>query len=182
MQVRNWQDVLEDVVESDADPDRWRAVAGDRQGGVGEDLFLAHPGVGVYQLKTYAKNPFEVKGVGARVARQVGEDLDPLFPENAPGRFGIQSPVEDEDEAKATASRVEEVIKTHADEPTSPDAMFDDVMTALESPAFGPMEYDQYARPDPLEDLTSTFEEAEDLLTAELDDLVDEDAVGRGFQ
>lgn len=182
MRVRNWQDVLEDVVESDRDPDQWRAVAGDRRGGVGEDLFLAHPGVGVFQMKTYAKNPFEVKGVGARVARQIDDDLDPLFPEEASGRFGIQSPVEGKEEAKATASRIEDVIKKHADEPTDPDAMFDDVMTALESPAFGPMEYDQHDRPDPLDDLTSTFDEAETLLSAELDDLVDDDGVGRGFQ
>ena len=40
MRVRDWQDILEDVVESDADPGGWRAVAGDRRGGPGEDMFL----------------------------------------------------------------------------------------------------------------------------------------------
>ena len=80
MRVRDWQDILEDVVESDADPAGWRAVGGDRASGIGEDLFVGHPDAGVFQLKTYAKNPFEVQGVGARVARRIDEDIDPLFP------------------------------------------------------------------------------------------------------
>jgi hypothetical protein len=182
MRVRDWQDILEDVVDSNADPDGWRAVSGDRRGGLGEDMFLGHPSVGVYQLKTYAKNPFEVKGVGSQVARRIDDDLDPLFPEEGAGRFGVQSPFESEDEAEDAANRLEEVVKTHADAPTTPDALFDDVMDALDSPAFGPMEHDQYGRPDGLDELSSTFEEAEELLNAELDDLVDDDEVGRGFQ
>lgn len=182
MRVRDWQEILEDVVDSSADPDGWRAVSGDRRRGVGEDMFLGHPSVGVYQLKTYAKNPFEVQGVGSRVARRIDDDLDPLFPDEGSGRFGVQSPFESEDEANDAAKRLEEVVKTHADAPTTPDALFDDVMDAMESPAFGPMEYDQYARPEGLDDLTETFEEAEELLNAELDDLVDQDGVGRGFQ
>jgi len=42
------------------------------------------------------------------------------------------------------------------------------------------MEYDQYDRPDRMADLTDTFEEAEDLLEAEFEDVIDED-VERGF-
>ncbi|WP_255195790.1 hypothetical protein [Halorarius litoreus] len=182
MRVRDWQDILEDVVDSNADPDGWRAVSGDRRAGLGEDMFLGHPSVGVYQLKTYAKNPFEVKGVGSQVARRIDDDLDPLFPAEGSGRFGVQSPFESEDDAKDAAKRLEEVVKTHADAPTTPDALFDDVMDALDSPAFGPMEHDQYGRPEGLDELSNTFEEAEELLNAELDDLVDDDEVGRGFQ
>ena len=182
MRVRDWQDILGDVVESDADAGDWRAVAGDRQGGPGEDMFLGHPAVGVFQLKTFAKNPYEVQGVGARVARSVDEDLDPLFPaEDAGGRFGVNDGIEDEDEAENKAKNLEAVLETHADAPTTPDALFEDVMDALDSPAFGPMEYDMYDRPDELENLSETFEEAEDVLTKELDDLIEESDVGRGF-
>ncbi|CCQ32738.1 hypothetical protein HLRTI_000711 [Halorhabdus tiamatea SARL4B] len=38
MRVRDWQDILGGVVENDRDPD-WRAVGGDRAGGIGEDLY-----------------------------------------------------------------------------------------------------------------------------------------------
>lgn len=180
--VRDWQEIMEEVVEADADADDWRAVAGDRRRGVGEDMYLGHPSVGVYQLKTYAKNPFEVHGVGTRVARRIDDDLDPLFPQDASARFGVQSGFESADEAETAADRLEEVVQAHADAPTTPDALFDDVMEAIESPAYGSMEYDQYDRPDVLDELSTTFEETEELLNSELDELVDEDGVGRGFQ
>ncbi|MFB6077771.1 MAG: hypothetical protein ABEJ80_02175 [Halarchaeum sp.] len=183
MRVRDWQDVLADVTESNADPDGWRAVAGDRRGGLGEDFYVGHPSAGVYHLKTYAKNPFEVKGAGARVARRVDEDLDPLFPgRDDAGRFAVQEGVADEDEAETKARRLGEVLRVHAENPTTPGDLFDDVMDVVESPAFGPMEYDFDGRPDGLDELADTFEEAEDLLNAELDDLIEEDDVGKGFQ
>jgi len=173
MRVRDWQDILEDVVESNADPGGWRAVGGDRANGIGEDLYIGHPSAGVFQLKTYAKNPFQVEGVGGQVARKIDDDLDPLFPADGGGHFGVQSPVP-EDEAEDTAKELGEVIKAHADAPTSPDDLFEDVMDTLDSPAYGPAEIDLYDRPDAMDDLSDTFEEAEKLLDSELDDLVDE--------
>ena len=182
MRVRDWQDILEDVVDSRADAGDWRAVAGDRRGGPGEDMFLGHPSVGVFQLKTFAKNPYEVRGVGARVARSVDDDLDPLFPDgDSGGRFGVNDGVDDAEEATERATELETVLEAHADAPTTPDALFEDVMGALESPAYGPMAYDMYDRPDDLDSLSGTFEEAENVLTTELDDLIEESNVGRGF-
>ena len=173
---------MDDVVDSDVDPDGWRAVGGDRANGIGEDLYIGHPGVGVFQLKTYAKNPFEVQGVGARVARRIDDDLDPLFPreDEAPGLFGVQQPLDDEDEAERAVKDLQTVVETHSDAPTTPQALFEDIMDALDSPAYGPMEFDHHDRPERVDDLTDTFEEAEDLLDAEFEDVVDED-VERGF-
>ena len=182
MRIRDWQDVLAEVVEADADPQGWRAVGGDRRRGIGEDLYLAHPGVGVFQLKTYAKNPFEVRGVGSRVARRVDEDLDPLFPEQGTGRFGVSPAIDDEDDAERAARDLEEVVRTHADAPTTPDALFEDVMEAIESPAYGPMEFDEYGRPDSADRLADEFEEAERLLDADFEDVVEEAGTDRGFQ
>ena len=62
MRIRDWDDLLSDVIESDVDPSGWRAVGGDRAGGVGEDLFIGHPEAGAYQLKTYAKKPLPGRG------------------------------------------------------------------------------------------------------------------------
>jgi len=182
MRIRDWDDILRDVVESDVDPDGWRAVGGDRASGIGEDLYLAHPGVGTFQLKTYAKNPYDVDGVGARVARRVDGDIEPFFPaeESASGLFGVQQSVEDEETAKERARKLESVVKTHADTPTTPQALFEDMMDALESPAYGPMEFDHHDRPETMDDLTETFEEAEELLEQEFEEIIDED-VERGF-
>ncbi|MHC3437542.1 hypothetical protein ACYJ1Y_05410 [Natrialbaceae archaeon A-gly3] len=182
MRIREWQDILEDVTSADVDPEDWRAVAGDRADGVGEDMYLAHPRGGVYVLKTYAKNPFEVRGVGTQVARSLDDEIGSFLPEqDADGRFAVQSPPEDEDHAQTVSKRLETVVQTHADAPTTPKDFFDDVMEAIESPAFGPMEYDQYDRPDELEDLSDRFEEANDLLDSELEDLIETDEVDRGF-
>jgi len=54
-------------------------------------------------------------------------------------------------------------------------------MEAIDSPAFGPMDYEFDGRPDELDELSDTFEEAEELLSSELEDLIDEDDVDRGF-
>ncbi len=182
MRVRDWQDILADVADDSTDPDGWRAVAGSRREGLGEDLYFGHPSVGVYHLKTYAKNPRDLRGVGTRVARRVDDDLGPLLPDaESPGRFAVRRPPEDETEAKAVATRLEETLKVHAETPTEPDHLFRDVMEAVDSPAFGPMEYAFDGRPDELDELGETFEEAEELLSAELDDLIDDDDVDRGF-
>lgn len=182
MRVRDWDDILQEVVESDADPAGWRAVGGDRPGGIGEDLYIAHPAVGAFQLKTYAKNPFQVEGVGAQVARRLDDEIEPLFParDSSSGIFGVQQAVEDEDEATERMKQLQTVVESHADAPTTPRDMLEDVMDALESPAYGPMEFDTYDRPQQMDDLTDTFDEAESLLDAEFDDIISED-VQRGF-
>ena len=182
MKIRDWQDIVSDVVESDVDPEGWRALAGDRDRGVGEDFFLGHPEGGLYFLKTYAKNPFEVKGVGTRVARKIDEDLDTHLPTGDDGRFAVSRPPTDEEDARTKAKRLEEVIKTHSEAPTTPTALFDDVMETLDSPAYGPMEYDLTGRPDGLDELGASFEDAQDVLEAEFEDLLESDDVGRGFQ
>jgi hypothetical protein len=182
MRVRDWDDIVEEVVDSGVDPDGWRAVAGDRRQGLGEDFYLGHPSRGVYHLKTYAKNPFEVKGVGSRVARKVDDGLEDFLPGDDAGRFAVQPPVEDEDDAKTRANRLEQVLQAHADAPTTPGDFFEDAMDAVESPAFGPMDYDPYGRPDAMEDLADEFADADELLNSELDDLIEDDDVGRGFR
>jgi hypothetical protein len=182
MRVRDWKDILAEVSSESTEPSGWRAVAGQRQSGVGEDLYIGHPTQGVYQLKTYAKNPYEVKGVGTQVARKVDGDIEPLLPTpDEGGRFAVQRPPEDEDQAKTMTKRLEETVRVHAEAPTTPDDLFEDLMDAIESPAFGPMEYELSDRPERLDELSSTFEEAEELLDAELDDLVEDDEIGRGF-
>lgn len=180
MRVRDWQDIIGDVMESNADPGGWRAVGGDRAGGIGEDMYIGHPSAGVYQLKTYAKNPMQVEGVGSQVARRIDEDIEPLFPEDGTGVFGVQQGPEDEDDAEEKAKNLEAVLETHADAPTTPRALIEDMLDAMDSPAYGPMEYDQYDRPGRMAELTETFEEAQERLEAEFEDVIEED-VKRGF-
>jgi len=79
------------------------------------------------------------------------------------------------------ATRLEETLRVHAEAPTEPDHLFEDVMDAVNSPAFGPLSYAFDDRPAELDALTDTFEAADELLAAELDDLIETDDVDRGF-
>ena len=94
--------------------------------------------------------------------------------------FGVQQPIPEE-EAPERAEELETVLETHADAPTTPEALFEDVMETLDSPAYGPMEFDPHDRPEGLDELTATFEDAQQALEAEFDELVDE-TVTRGFE
>jgi hypothetical protein len=115
------------------------------------------------------------------VARRVDEDIDPLFPdEESSGLFGVQQPVEDEETAREQANELESVIEAHADAPTTPRALLEDVLETVDSPAYGPMEFDSHGRPDAMDRLTNTFDEAESVLDREFEDIVDE-TVERGF-
>lgn len=181
MRVRDWQDVVRDVVESEEAPDEWRAIAGPRSRGLGEDLYLAHPATGMFLVKTYAKNPYERKGVGTRVARSIDEEIGAYLPTGGPERFAVQPRPRNQIDAKQRARQLEDVLTSHRKGEASPDALFDDLMDALESPAFGPLTYDTAARPDPLVGLADTFDEAESVLDAEVDDLIGDDGIDRGF-
>lgn len=181
MRVREWRDIVEDVVDSDVDPEGWRAVAGTRAHGIGEDLYLGHADAGMYHLKTYAKNPFEVKGVGTQVARNLDDEIGSYLPQKTGGRFAVQPVPRDEQDAETKANRLEETIKAHADAPTTPGDLFDDMMEVLESPAYGPMEFDLDDRSEDLDELSTTFEDAEEVLEMEFEDLLEDDEIGRGF-
>lgn len=180
MRVQRLQEILEEIATADVDAE-WYAVAGKRQRGLGEDLFLGHPKVGVFQVKSFAKNPFQVHGVGTRVARKIDDDLEPLFPdETSPARFGIHPSPRDADDREDRAARLQAVFEGE-NRPGTPDELFAAIMDAIDSPAHGPMAYEPRGRPAVLDDLTSTFDEAEALLSSELDELIHDEGVDRGF-
>jgi hypothetical protein len=184
MRVRSWDEILAEIADVRAEPDRWRAAAGPRASGLGEDLFIGHPRVGVYQLKTYAKSPMELRGVGQQVARRIDDGIDPLLPHREradhEGRFGVRTAPADADQASAMAKQVEETLRTHSIAPTGAEDLFEDMMQALESPAYGPMRYRPRERSAELDALSGEFPDADALLSRELDDLIDADGVNHG--
>ena len=179
MRVRDWKDILQDVTDSNVEAADWRAVAGERSNGIGEDLFLGHPKRGVFYLKTYAKNPFERRGVGTKVARSLDDDINANMPDERKAMFAVRPPKQEN--AKEKAQRLEETVKAHASAPTEPGDLFEDMMRAIQSPAFGPLEFDPQGRPEPLDELTGTFDEAESVLSSELEDLLSRDQISHGF-
>ncbi len=52
------------------------------------DCYIFHPNIGIYLLKEYIKNPFEVKGVGSKLARHIDDDIAEQMRKKS-GDFGI---------------------------------------------------------------------------------------------
>ncbi len=150
MRIRERQD----VIDSDDDPDGWRAAGGDR----------ARSGTRTFISATRAS--------ASTTSRRTRGTV------HGRGRTGdaFGRPV------SARRRRGDGDDRGHADAPTTPDALFEDVMNAIESPTFGPVEYDGYGRPESLDRLAERFEEAETVLDAELDELIATDEIDRGFQ
>ncbi len=186
MKIRDWQDLLNDIVEEDVDSSKWKAIAGKREKGIGEDFYLGHPSTGLFQFKIYAKNPFEVKGVGSKLSKNIDEEINSNLPKSMDsGHFSVHKPLKSKDEAKEKAEKLEDTIKSfskHRNQgETKEQGLFTEMMKILESPAFGPLTYNQGQRPESINDLSSTFQEEQKELQSELEKLLDKDKIGRGF-
>ena len=182
MQVRDWQDILQELIAQESDPQNWRAISGVRSEGIGEDLYLCHPRGGLYHLKTYAKNPFKIQGFGAKLARKIDDEIESHFPVDVGGRFAIQKPFTEEVEIKRATKKIEETIRVHSEAPTNPLDLFEDVMVAMKSPAYGPLDYRGIGnRPESLDILAMEFHDLNKKLERKLEGTIRDDEIGRGF-
>lgn len=66
----------------------WKAVFGKDKTNLSRDCYIFNPNKGVYLLKEFEKNPYEIKGLGGLVARHLDEDIQSEISKYA-GDFGI---------------------------------------------------------------------------------------------
>jgi len=77
VKLKSRNEVLNDVIRDGKKfPKDWKAVFGKDNKRLSKDYYIFNPDVGIYLLKEYEKNPFEVKGIGGKLARHVDEDID----------------------------------------------------------------------------------------------------------
>lgn len=74
MKIRAWEDIPDNLTEEKVDPGKWRGTAGKRKQGIGEDFYLGHPNAGLFQFKIFTKNPFKIKGVGAKISKNIDSE------------------------------------------------------------------------------------------------------------
>lgn len=87
--IKPRQDILSDIIhEAKQYPQGWKATFGRDPVRLSYDCYISHPEIGIYLLKEYAKNPFERKGFGAKIARSIDDDIEQQIRKN-PGDFGI---------------------------------------------------------------------------------------------
>ena len=76
MKIKQRNDILKDIIrDGKKHPNGWSAAFGKENKTFSHDCYIFHPNIGIYLLKEYNKNPFEVKGVGSKLARHIDEDI-----------------------------------------------------------------------------------------------------------
>ncbi|MBN2066587.1 MAG: hypothetical protein JW771_07270 [Candidatus Thermoplasmatota archaeon] len=89
MTIKTRNETLHDIIQdAEHHPTGWKALFGKDRECFSHDSYILHPEVGIYLLKEYQKNPFDVHGVGGKIARSVDEDIDREL-SNYAGDFGI---------------------------------------------------------------------------------------------
>lgn len=89
MKIKPRNLILKDIIrEGKKHPKGWNAAFGQDSTSFSHDCYIFHPQIGIYLLKEYNKNPFEVKGVGSKLARHIDDDIEEQMRKKS-GDFGI---------------------------------------------------------------------------------------------
>jgi len=89
VEIKSRSDILNDVIrDAKKFPTGWKALFGKDYERLSRDYYLFHPESGIYLLKEYQKNPFEVRGIGGKIARYIDDDIEKEMKKYS-GDFGI---------------------------------------------------------------------------------------------
>jgi hypothetical protein len=89
VKIKPRNDILRDIIQDAKKyPKGWNATFGFDTNLFSHDCYIFHPNIGIYLLKEYNKNPFEVKGMGSKLARRIDEDIEEQITKKS-GDFGI---------------------------------------------------------------------------------------------
>ncbi len=76
MEVLSREALLNEIIrEAKKRKKGWKLVFGKDELMKSYDYYILHPDVGVYLLKEYQKNPYQLRGVGGKIARRVDEEI-----------------------------------------------------------------------------------------------------------
>jgi hypothetical protein len=82
--IKTRREILYDIVnDARKHPKGWKAIFGMDRESLSKDYYIFNSETGIYLLKEYQKNPFEVIGIGGKIARNVDEEI-----ENEISKFG----------------------------------------------------------------------------------------------
>jgi hypothetical protein len=89
VKIKPRNDVLKEIIgQGKKHPAGWNAAFGKDTTQFSHDCYIFHPSIGIYLLKEYNKNPFEVKGIGSKLARHIDDDIQEQLMKKS-GDFGI---------------------------------------------------------------------------------------------
>jgi len=89
VKIKKRNSIITDIIkDGKKHPKGWNAVFGRDETRLSRDYYISHPKVGVYLLKEYNKNPFQIEGIGGKIGRRIDQDIDSNIRKHD-GDFGI---------------------------------------------------------------------------------------------
>jgi len=89
VKIKSRNGILKDIIrDGKKHPNGWNAAFGKDTSSFSQDCYIFHPQIGIYLLKEYHKNPFEMKGLGSKLARRIDDDIHEQMQKKS-GDFGI---------------------------------------------------------------------------------------------
>jgi len=89
LKLKKRNEILNDVIkDGKKHPKDWKAVFGKDKKNMSRDYYIFNPEIGIYLLKEYEKNPYEIKGLGSKITRHVDEHIEAEISKYS-GDFGI---------------------------------------------------------------------------------------------
>ena len=77
MKIKPRINLLNDIIrDAKKYPKEWKAVIGKDNNLFSDDYYIYNPNIGIYLLKEYHKNPYEIKGIGGKIARFVDDNIE----------------------------------------------------------------------------------------------------------
>ncbi len=90
MKIKKRTEILDDIIrDAHKHPTGWHATFGKNTRHHTTDTYIFHRKCGIYLLKEYQKNPFHTRGVGAKLARKIDDDILTSGTSHKPTNFGI---------------------------------------------------------------------------------------------
>jgi hypothetical protein len=89
MKNKHRNEILNDIIkDSKKYPEGWKAAFGKDKGLSSTDYYILNPNVGIYLIKEYHKNPYQVNGIGTKLARNINDEIEDNIIKKS-GDFGI---------------------------------------------------------------------------------------------
>ena len=89
VKIKSRNEILNDIIrDAKKHPTGWKAAFGRDEELLSYDYYIFNPRIGIYLLKEYQKNPFDIKGIGAKIARHIDKDIENMINKKT-GDFGI---------------------------------------------------------------------------------------------
>jgi hypothetical protein len=89
VQIKSRNEILTDIIkDTKKHPKGWMATFGKDHNLLSNDCYIFNPNIGIYLIKEYHKNPYQVNGIGSKIARNIDEDIEKTIRKDS-GDFGV---------------------------------------------------------------------------------------------